>query len=62
MDRRIDGGSIPVTARKASVARWNAGRLAEPDLAPDVHLILLDLKRSVEERVVLLTPGPDQAG
>jgi hypothetical protein len=49
-------------ARQASVARWIVGRLAEPGLTPDIRSVLLDLKRSAEERAGLLVPGPDQAG
>lgn len=45
-----------------SVARWMAGRLAGPGLAPDTRSVLLDLKRSVEERAGRLVPHPDPAG
>lgn len=48
-------------ARQESVASWMAGRLAEPGLAPDARSALLDLKRSVEERVGRLVPCPDPA-
>jgi len=49
-------------ARPESVARWVAARLAGPGLAPDARSVLLDLKRSAEERVGRLVPYPDQAG
>jgi hypothetical protein len=45
----------------AAVAGWIAGLLAGPDLAPEVRSVLLELKRSAEERAGALTPAPDQA-
>jgi hypothetical protein len=54
----VPGPYTPVgQAGQASVARWIAGRLTDPGVAPSARSILLDLKWSVEERAGALTPA-----
>jgi hypothetical protein len=54
----VPGPYTPVgQAGQPSVARWIAGRLTDPGVAPSARSILLDLKWSVEERAGALTPA-----